>query len=44
MDLLNNQFPMNDLINEVKIIIETPNKYVVIFHQLELLKYVHENV
>ena len=47
MDLLNDQFPMNDLIKQIKIIINTPiNKlctYYSTIGDLELLKHAHEN-
>lgn len=47
MDLLNDLFHMNNLINEIKIIINTPyNKLCSYFSSignLELLKYYHEN-
>jgi len=45
MNLLNDLFTMNDLINEIKSIIETPDRcyYFVLIGHLECLKYAHEN-
>ena len=47
IDLLNDQFQMNDLIKQINIIIETPNdkicSYFSSIGNLELLKYAHEN-
>ena len=47
MDLLNDQFPMNDLINQIKIIIDTTNYNICYIaaknNFLTLLKYAHKN-
>jgi len=47
IDLLKEQFPMNDLINEIKIIIEKPDDKLCCYFSsvgnLILLKYCHKN-
>jgi len=47
INLLNDQFPINDLINEIKIITEIPDEKLcanfAFNGHLELLKYTHEN-
>ena len=47
MDILKEQFPLDDLIDEIKIIVETPDNKICDYFSsvgyLELLKYAHEN-